>query len=292
MTNKINAKPFVKWVGGKTGLIPTIERMLPGNVNAGQVTYVEPFVGGGAFLFHMLKFHSFKDVYINDINLPLTDCYRMFQNTALYNEFIQRLTTFEDMYNNASDKEKIYYQLRDQFNDRLGMNNLVPSPLCSALFVFLNKTCFNGLYRTNKKGKYNVPWGKKNEITLYDKDLFDADMSVLHDVKVSTRDFGFIEKFKGENVFVYLDPPYVPEKKESFTSYSPLGFTMEDQVRLRDVCDKLTANGVKVMQSNSLTPEIKELYKGYNIKEVSAPRSISANGDGRGQVIEALITNY
>lgn len=290
-----SAKPFVKWVGGKTGLIPTIERMLPGNINSGEIDYVEPFVGGGAFLFHMLKYHSFHKVYINDINLPLADCYRMFQNDTLYNEFIQRLTTFEDMYNNAADKEKLYYQLRDQFNDRLPEMDkyLVPSPICCALFVFLNKTCFNGLYRTNKKGKYNVPWGKKTEIKLYDQNTFEADKILLHNVCVASRDFGAIENmFYGDRVLVYLDPPYVPEKKESFTSYSPLGFTMDDQIRLRDICNTLSAKGVRIMESNSCTPEIKELYKEYNIKEVSAPRSISANGNSRGQVTEVLITNF
>lgn len=288
-----NAKPFVKWVGGKAGLIPTIERMLPGNINSGEVNYVEPFVGGGAFLYHMLKYHSFKHVYINDINVPLCDCYRMFQNETLYNEFIQRLATFEDMYNNASDKEKVYYQLRDQFNDRLSDISLVPSPICCALFIFLNKSCFNGLYRTNKKGIYNVPWGKKSEIKLYDKEVFDADKILLHDVSVSSRDFSIIEKmFSGDKTFIYLDPPYIPEKKESFTSYSPLGFTMDDHIRLRDVCNTLTKKGVKIMQSNSCTPEIKELYKEYNIKEVLAPRSVGANGESRGQVTEVLITNY
>lgn len=292
MINKLNAKPFVKWVGGKSSLTSTIERMLPGNINAGQITYIEPFVGGGGSLFHMLKYHSFKNIYINDINLPLTDCYRMFQNITLYTEFIQRLLTLEDMYNNATDKEKVYYQLREQFNERLKETLLLPSPMYCALFIFLNKTCFNGLYRVNKKGIYNVPWGKKSNIKLYDKEIFEGDFAVLNNVKVFTEDFSFIKKFKGEDVFIYLDPPYMQENKQSFTSYSINGFSYDEQVRLRDICNILTKNGVKIMESNSLTPEIKELYKEYNIKEISAPRAVSAKSDGRGEVTELLITNY
>lgn len=292
MINKLNAKPFVKWVGGKSSLTSTIERMLPGNINAGQITYIEPFVGGGGSLFHMLKYHSFKNVYINDINLPLTDCYRMFQNITLYTEFVQRLLTLEDMYNNATDKEKVYYQLREQFNERLRETLLLPSPMYCALFIFLNKTCFNGLYRVNKKGIYNVPWGKKSNIKLYDKEIFEGDFAVLNNVKVFTEDFSFIKKFKGEDVFIYLDPPYMQENKQSFTSYAINGFSYDEQVRLRDICNILTKNGVKIMESNSLTPEIKELYKEYNIKEISAPRTVSAKSDGRGEVTELLITNY
>lgn len=292
MANILNAKPFIKWVGGKAGLIPTIERMLPGDINSGKITYVEPFVGGGAFLFHMLKYHSFKEVFINDINLPLTDCYRMFQDTALYNEFVQQLQVWENLYNKTGAKEKVFYDLRDQFNERLNEHPLMPSPMTCSLFVFLNKTCFNGLYRVNKKGQYNVPWGKKKEIKLFDREIFEADFMALNRINVSTGDFGYIENLAGENLFVYLDPPYMPEKAESFTSYSQMGFGMQEQERLRNICDTLTKRGVKIMQSNSLTPEIKDLYREYNIKEVSAPRSISAKGDGRGSVTEVIITNY
>ena len=294
-----NAKPFVKWVGGKTALIPTIERILPGNVNSGMIDYVEPFVGGGGFLFHMLTYHSFHKVYINDINAPLIDCYRMFQSDTQYNEFIQYLLSFEDMYNNETldKKEMLYYHLRERYNELLKESNttqLPNSPECCALFVFLNKTCFNGLYRTNKKEKYNVPWGKRTEIKLYNKNVFESDRFLLskNNIDITNGDFEFIKNFRGENVLIYLDPPYAPEKKQSFTSYSPLGFNMDDQIRLRNVCNKLTSKGVKIIESNSCTTEIKKLYKNYNIKEITAPRYVSANGDSRGEVTELLITNY
>ncbi len=293
--NISNAKPFVKWVGGKTGITPIIERMLPGNINSGEIDYVEPFVGGGGFLYHMLTYHTFHKVYIKDINTALINSYQMFQNDILYNEFIEELLYLEKIYNNANDileKEKIYYDLRDKFRE-MSKNIQPPSPEFGALFVFLNKTCFNGVYRTNKKGIYNVPWGKKTQIKLYEKNIFESDKSLLYNVIATNDDFETImSKFKGNKVLMYLDPPYASVKKDSFSSYSPLGFTFNDQKRLRDMCNNLTSKGVKIIESNSDTPEIRKLYKKYNIKEISAPRSVGANGESRGQVTELLITNF
>lgn len=292
MSNIVSAKPFVKWVGGKTGLIPTIERILPGNVNSGQLTYVEPFVGGGGFLFHMLQYHNFKEVIINDLNGPLMDCYACFQNRNLFIELVARVSTLEEQYNRSRDKEKSYYGVRDEYNNMLKQRSLMPMPLLAAYFIFLNKTCFNGLYRVNKKGEFNVPWGKKTEIKLYDESVYNAIAAALAKVKISTGDYGFIQNLKGDDTLVYLDPPYMPEKDQSFTSYTAGGFDLKEQERLRDICDKLNENGVKWIQSNSNSPTIKDLYEGYNIKEVLAPRSVSAKGDGRGQVTEVIITNY
>lgn len=292
MSNIVSAKPFVKWVGGKTGLIPTIERILPGNVNSGQLTYVEPFVGGGGFLFHMLQYHNFKEVIINDLNGPLMDCYACFQNRNLFIELVARVSTLEEQYNRSRDKEKSYYGVRDEYNNMLKQRSLMPMPLLAAYFIFLNKTCFNGLYRVNKKGEFNVPWGKKTEIKLYDESVYNAIAAALAKVKISTGDYGFIQNLKGDDILVYLDPPYMPEKEQSFTSYTAGGFDLKEQERLRDICDKLNENGVKWIQSNSNSPIIKDLYEGYNIKEVLAPRSVSAKGDGRGQVTEVIITNY
>ena len=292
MSNIVSAKPFVKWVGGKTGLIPTIERILPGNVNSGQLTYVEPFVGGGGFLFHMLQYHNFKEVLINDLNGPLMDCYACFQNRNLFIELVARVSTLEEQYNRTKYKEESYYNVRNEYNDILKQRSLMPMPLLAAYFIFLNKTCFNGLYRDNKKGEFNVPWGKKTEIKLYDESVYNAIAAALAKVKISTGDYGFIQNLKGDDILVYLDPPYMPEKEQSFTSYTAGGFDLKEQERLRDICDKLNENGVKWIQSNSNSPIIKDLYEGYNIKEVLAPRSVSAKGDGRGQVTEVIITNY
>lgn len=292
MSNIVSAKPFVKWVGGKTGLIPTIERILPGNVNSGQLTYVEPFVGGGGFLFHMLQYHNFKEVIINDLNGPLMDCYACFQNRNLFIELVARVSTLEEQYNRTRYKEESYYNVRNEYNDILKQRSLMPMPLLAAYFIFLNKTCFNGLYRVNKKGEFNVPWGKKTEIKLYDESVYNAIAAALAKVKISTGDYGFIQNLKGDDTLVYLDPPYMPEKEQSFTSYTAGGFDLKEQERLRDICDKLNENGVKWIQSNSNSPIIKDLYEGYNIKEVLAPRSVSAKGDGRGQVTEVIITNY
>ena len=292
MANIVNAKPFVKWVGGKTGLIPTIEKILPGNVNSGQLTYIEPFTGGGGFLFHMLQYHNFKEVIINDLNAPLMDCYACFQNRNLFIELAARVSTLEEQYNRTKSKETFYYNMRNEYNDILKQRSLMPMPLLAAYFIFLNKTCFNGLYRVNKKGEFNVPWGKKTEIKLYDESNYNAISSVLSNVKISIGDYGFIQNLKGNDTLIYMDPPYMPEKEQSFTSYTAMGFDLKEQERLRDICDKLNANEVKWIQSNSNSPLIKELYKEYNIKEVSAPRSVSAKGDGRKPVTELIITNY
>lgn len=292
MTNIVNAKPFVKWVGGKTGLIPTIEKILPGNVNSGQLTYVEPFVGGGGFLFHMLQYHNFKEVIINDLNAPLMDCYACFQNRNLFIELVARVSTLEEQYNRTKYKEASYYNIRNEYNDILKQHSLMPMPLLAAYFIFLNKTCFNGLYRVNKKGEFNVPWGKKTEIKLYDELNYNAIASALSNVKISVGDYGFIQNLKGNDTLIYMDPPYMPEKEQSFTSYTSIGFDLKEQKRLRDICDKLNANEVKWIQSNSNSPLIKDLYKEYNIREVSAPRSVSAKGDGRKPVTELIITNY
>lgn len=287
-----NAKPFVKWVGGKTALLLEIERILPGNINTGDITYVEPFVGGGAFLFHMLQYHSFKEVIINDLNAPLMDCYACFQNPKLYIELVARVTTLEEQYNRSRDKEKSYYGVRDEYNNILKQNSLMPMPLLAAYFIFLNKTCFNGLYRVNKKGEFNVPWGKKNEIKLYDESIYKDTATALSKVKICTGDYGFIQNLKGNDTLIYMDPPYMPEKEQSFTSYTAGGFNLEEQERLHNVCDTLNKNEVKWIQSNSNSPVIKELYKEYNIKEVTAPRYVSAKANGRGKVQELIITNY
>lgn len=287
-----NAKPFVKWVGGKTALLLEIERILPGNINTGDITYVEPFVGGGTFLFHMLQYHSFKEVIINDLNAPLMDCYACFQNPKLYIELVARVTTLEEQYNRSRDKEKSYYGVRDEYNNILKQNSLMPMPLLAAYFIFLNKTCFNGLYRVNKKGEFNVPWGKKNEIKLYDESIYKDTATALSKVKICTGDYGFIQNLKGNDTLIYMDPPYMPEKEQSFTSYTAGGFNLEEQERLHNVCDTLNKNEVKWIQSNSNSPVIKELYKEYNIKEVTAPRYVSAKANGRGKVQELIITNY
>lgn len=292
MANIVNAKPFVKWVGGKTGLIPTIEKILPGNVNSRQLTYVEPFVGGGGFLFHMLQYHNFKEVIINDLNAPLIDCYSCFQNPKLFSELVANVSTLEEQYNRTKYKEETYYNTRNEYNDLIKQRGIMPMPLLAAYFIFLNKTCFNGLYRVNKKGEFNVPWGKKLEIKLYDESGYNAIASALSNVKMNTGDYGFIRNLKGNDILVYLDPPYMPEKEQSFTSYTAAGFGPSEQERLRDICDKLTANEVKWIQSNSNSPVIKDLYKEYNIKEVTAPRSVSAKGDSRKPVTELIITNY
>jgi DNA adenine methylase len=205
---------------------------------------------------------------------------------------ISRLTTLEDYYNKSKVKEEVYYKFRDEFNDRVKMNELVPSPMCSALFIFLNKTGFNGLYRVNKKGEFNVPWGKKQEVKLYDKAVFDDIAILMSKVKSCVGDYGFIQNLRYENMFIYMDPPYMPEKDESFTSYTATGFSIEEQKRLLDTCNKLNDKGVKFMQSNSNSPIIKEMYSGYNIKEVEVMRLVGAKSESRGKTKEVIITNY
>lgn len=295
------ARPFVKWAGGKGNLLSQLEILLPQNFDSlRNVTYIEPFVGGGAMLFYMLQNHrNIRRVVINDINKDLIHCYELIKNnpTAL----IDRLKDIEYNYNHVDvhDKRALYYAYREQYNlDGINVDER------AALFIFLNHTCFNGLYRVNASGKFNVPYGRYKRPIICNIDLIQEDHKLLNSVELVIRkpgDYRLIANNlsrRGHN-FIYFDPPYRPLLNEdNFKSYSSSPFGDEQQVELKLFCDKLDERGCLVMVSNSDSINndgssfFEHLYEGYNCNRILAPRFINANPEKRVKLSEIVITNY
>lgn len=274
-------KPLFKWAGGKTQLLPTLlsyyDKIQPD-------IFVECFVGGGAFFLSLLdsKFNLFNSrkipstLVINDANQELINVYRMVQTNP--HRLIEELTYLEKRYNNSFQKESFYLLRRNYYNAK-------PSP---SLFLFLNKTCFNGLYRLNKEGDFNVGWNKAKEIS-FDTDNILAVSKALQGVTILSKSFDELPIIKG--AFYYLDPPYKPlSKTSSFNRY--LGsFSDDDQLRIKEFCDSIHRTGGYFLQSNSAHPFFDDLYQGYSIDTVSANRAINSKGNQRGAVNEYLIHN-
>lgn len=284
---------FVKWPGGKSKLLDTMERYLPGNINSIK-TFIEPFGGSGVVTFHMAKYHHFKNIIFNDLNAQLIDCFRCIKDPVLLEQLKQRLISMEDMYNDVTtDKEEMFYRIRTAFNASLQTISIMPSPLFAAYFIFLNKTCFNGLYRVNKKGEFNTPWNKAQSIKLYDEASFNEFHKLLANVNLQVEDYRTLLSNVDGDSFVYMDPPYMPlTRTASFTAYTSGKFSVKDQEALKLLCDELTKKGTKFMLSNSANDAIKDLYKEYNIYEVHMPRFINSKADSRGEIPELLIMNY
>ncbi len=287
MENK--AKPFLKWAGGKSQLIETIYENLPTDFNNID-TYIEPFIGGGAILFSMIEeFPHIKNFIINDINKDLTNvykCIKLHPDVLIYN-----LSSLVDKYkslNSLEEKEDYYYEIRESYNcDK--SNDF----LSAAYFIFLNKTCFNGLYRVNRLNKFNVPFGKKLNPTIFDKENIYACSTALQNVTILTGDYRLVTSYITNKSFVYLDPPYKPVSKTSnFNAYSSSIFDDNSQNELLHTCDKIMAENALFMVSNSNHSMFDTLYSQYNIKRVDAKRSINSKGNLRGNVKEILITNY
>lgn len=273
-------KPFVKWAGGKTQIIDELQKMMPENFN----TYFEPFIGGGALFFNLLP----TKAVINDYNSELMTAYRTFQDTNDFTLMIEEIIKHEKNHN-----EEYYYEVRAM--DREESYQALPDYKKAARLIYLNKACFNGLYRVNSKGYFNVPSGKKKVVRAYNQALFDDLHEYLSNskIKLLNGDFSDAVKTAKKGDFVYFDPPYdTYEEKDSFTTYTKNSFGKEDQRRLADLYKKLSDKGVFVMLSNHNTPFIRELYKDYNIKVIQARRAINAKGTGRGAVEEVIITNY
>ncbi|MBA7559618.1 hypothetical protein ES708_01233 [subsurface metagenome] len=278
--NKFKAKPFLKWVGGKKQIIPQIKQYIPDN----YYKYFEPFVGGGALFFDLEP----KNAYLNDINKILILAYRNIKNHP--REIIKKLEDLQKIFyeKNNEERKTYFYKTRDAFN-----NTKYDSFLKTSYIIFLNKTCYNGMYRENSKGKFNVPFGKyKNPKILDEKNIL-AVSKLLQNVTIT--DYSFkkaVEKAK-KGDFIYFDPPYHPLSITSnFTSYSNSGFTKEDQIKLRDVFKDLDKRSCFVMLSNSDTKFIREIYKEFTQKTISAARSINCKATGRGKINELLIMNY
>lgn len=292
------AKPFVKWAGGKGQLISQLEALFPSDLaTRDNLTYVEPFVGGGAMVFHMLgKYRNIRRVVINDFNSDLVCTYSVIRDSP--DALIEVLSKFQTEYRECCSEEKrkeYYLQKRDVYNKRNAT-----SAETAALFIFLNRTCFNGLYRVNSKGLYNVPFGKAANPLICDEETLRADSELLQDVEIINGDFeGVYDHIKGK-AFVYFDPPYRPlPKTPSFTAYSKDGFNDEQQKRLAEFCRKLDKDGRQWLLSNSdpanTDPDDKffdEIYSGFDIQRVSASRMINSKADGRGKITELAIRNY
>lgn len=283
MTDIKIAKPFLKWAGGKTQLIQDIERTLPSEITNKKFTYIEPFVGSGAVLFWMLNnFPKLEKAVINDINEDLINTYKTIASNP--KELISILEIFQNEFHNlegSEDKKKLYYyQKRELYNTRKEEQTGQ-----AALFIFLNRTCFNGLYRVNSKNLFNVPMGGYKKPTICDKENILAVSKVLQKVEVLNGDYEQTLNYTSENSLFYFDPPYKPlSETSSFNSYAKDGFNDREQVRLRDFCNKLDVLNHTWILSNS---DVKgkdendnffdDLYSDFNIQRVNARRSINAN---------------
>jgi len=294
--NNIKVSPFLKWAGGKRQLLPVINDNLPPELKSGKINkYIEPFVGGGAVLFDLLQKYKFKEVIINDYNENLINLYKAIKNDA--NLIINNLGLISDEYLQLGEehRKEYYYFIREAFN-----NASDDSIEKSVYFLFLNKTCFNGLYRVNSKNQFNVPHGRYKNPTILDKDGLINISKILSNVKITHGDFANVEQYVDDSTFVYLDPPYRPlNNTSSFTSYSNNGFDDNEQIRLANFFDILNEKKAKLMLSNSDPKNtdaddifFDDLYEKYNITRVEAKRAINSNPDGRGKLTELLITNY
>lgn len=266
--------PFVKWAGGKRQLLPELLKHVPNNYN----TYFEPFLGGGALLFALQPSKAF----INDINSELINCYLVIAEHPLH--LLAEIKTF------PIDQD-FYYKLREE--DRNPYFQQKDRIWRAARFIYLNKTCFNGLYRVNQKGQNNVPWGKYKNPTVLDKSVLEVSHYLrTSKVCICNTTWQGIFSLVTPNSFVYLDPPYdVLSQTANFTGYSEKPFGKTEQAELKAGMDMLTERGAKVLQSNANTPFICNLYKDYEIIEVQAKRAINSKGDKRGNVTELLIKN-
>ena len=293
------AKPFVKWAGGKSSLIPQITKYFPFELKNGQIEkYVEPFVGGGAVLIDILQKYDVKQAYAFDINKDLINCYNVIKYKV--EDLILKLDKKEKEFLalDKDERQKYFYDIRTEYNSYL-LDNEIDVKRASE-FIFLNRTCFNGLYRVNKNGKFNVPCGKYKNPTICDSNNLRNLSKLLQNVVFAYGDYKESEKLVDENTFVYFDPPYRPLSVTSgFTSYTKEDFNDENQKELAEYYNKLNLKNAKLMLSNSNPKNTNEndnffekIYKGFNINEVSAKRMINANAKGRGEISELLITNY
>ena len=275
----IKGKPFVKWAGGKRQIIDKLKKYIPEEYN----TYYEPFVGGGALLFELAP----KNAVINDFNDELMNVYTCIKDSDKFEKMCKELNHHE-----AEHSEEYYYKIRNIDRDRKKYNKL-PDYKKAARTIYLNKACFNGLYRVNSKNEFNVPFGKKEHVNTYEGQNLGIICGYLNfnNVEILSTDFEEAVKSAKEGDFIYFDPPYDSDKN-IFTSYTNEGFGKEEQERLAKVFKELDSRGCYVMLSNHNTKLINDLYKGYNINIIEAKRNINSDGKKRGKVEEVIITNY
>lgn len=304
------AKPFLKWAGGKKQVKTCIGDILSHKIKKNTIdNYFEPFLGGGAIFFHLLeKGYKFNNVYLGDINKELILTWKVIQDKPY--ELIDNLQKFSNKFKRYSPEcqKKYYYNTRDAFNESLeGFNYDELSDeqiLRASQMIFLNKTCFNGLYRVNRSGKFNVPMGKYKNPLICDKDNILKVHEVLNGVNIYCQDYSKFLDDIDENSFVYLDPPYLPIKKTSFTNYDSSGFGVKEQIELSKFCESVDEKRAKFILSNSdpknYDPNcnfFKDYYgildlKVCNHKKIMVRRSINSKGNKRGPINELLIYNF
>ncbi len=296
---KYTPKPFLKWAGGKGQLIKEIEKYYP--FQSGKITkYAEPFVGGGAVLFDILGKYKPREIYISDTNAELINAYRIIRDDI--EQLVLALKAMQNEFVPLDDENrKVYYNAkRDRFNDLKVNGNETVNIEKAALMIFLNKTCFNGLFRVNKKGLFNVPMGAYKNPLICDETNLRAVSSSLKNVTIVCGDYRKSENFIDENTFVYLDPPYRPlTDTASFTAYTECLFDDSEQIKLSEFVNKIDKKGAKIVISNSDPKNsntddnfFDNIYFSYNIKRVEATRMINCNGESRGKIKELLISNF
>ncbi|MCL2388206.1 MAG: DNA adenine methylase [Defluviitaleaceae bacterium] len=291
------AKPFVKWAGGKGQLLNEIRKKYPAELGGRISKYAEPFIGGGAVLFDVLNNFEISEVYISDINRELIHTYLTIRDNV--DGLIQQLSDYESVYLPASteNRKATYYEKREQFN-RLKKGNEFPLEI-AALFIFLNRTCFNGLYRVNAKGGFNVPQGSYKNPCICDVENLLAVSQKLQNIIIMCGDYKKASDFIDNKTFAYFDPPYRPlSPTASFTAYAQDGFCDIAQVELASFIDDMSSRGAYIVASNSDPKNIDEqdnffdiLYAAHKISRIQASRAINSNGAKRGKVNELLIVN-
>lgn len=291
-------KPFLKWVGGKGQLIEEIRKKYPKELGKRINKYAEPFVGGGAVLFDILSNYDLKEIYISDSNVELINTYKTIRDDV--DDLISLLSQYQSEYVplDTESRKRYYYRKRDRFNELKLSNEL--SVELAALLVFINKTCFNGLYRVNSKGEYNVPMGSYANPCICDESNLRRVSGKLQAIEIVCGDYQESTDFIDENTFVYFDPPYRPlTETASFTSYTKDSFDDDDQRRLAKYIVELSDRGAYVVASNSDPKNTNkddnffdDLYSKLKVSRVSASRAINSKGTGRGRISELLICNY
>lgn len=295
-------RPFVKWVGGKSKLIPQMEQYYPKELKENKIdVYIEPFVGGGAILIDILKKYNIKKAYAFDINKNLINCYNIIKDKV--ESLVLELKKLEEEYLKLDDenRKEYYYDIRKKYNS-INIENENEALEKTTYFIFLNKTCFNGLYRENRRGQFNVPIGKYKNPTIFDEENLIELSKLIKNVTFINGDYRESYKYIEENTFIYFDPPYRPiNKTSSFTSYSKEDFNDENQKELGEYFRKINDNNsnVKLMLSNSNPKNnnekddfFEQIYNGFKINEIKANRMINSNKEKRGKISELLIINY
>ena len=298
VTTEKTVKPFLKWAGGKGQLLHEIQKYYP--FNNGITKYAEPFVGGGAVLFDILAKYDLREIYISDINAELINTYTIVRDNV--DDLIEMLYTLQNGFItlDTENRKNYYAEKRDRFNSLKVNDDINENIEKATLMIFLNKTCFNGLFRVNKKGFFNVPMGSYKNPLICDEENLRKVSQKLQNVKIVCGDYRESVNFIDENTFIYFDPPYRPiTNTASFTAYTENLFNDKEQIELANFVDAMDKKGAKIVISNSDPKNTNaednffdEIYAKHNINRIEANRMINSNGASRGKIKELLISNF